>query len=584
MGETMRAAWMAAAAIAVTMVIPAAAGAEGSLAPPACGPNDNATGMAGVDGQVSLADRASGRWMTSYNCNLELVGQEVGEGASWQNASYGDCDYYDTSGSSNQEHPGTRVVDVSDPAHPKTTEILHTPAMDDPWESLKVNHKRGLLAGVENGGPGFSIYDVTQNCRHPRHLSTIETTETDATGHAGAFAYDGLTYYGTTLGDVYAIDVRDPGHPKDFFRWTPPDAVQIHDVSTNEDGTRMYIGGIGRTSGADTPADSQPNNGLQIVDVSSIQRRARNPEPKLVGSVYWNDGGVSQEPFPVKIAGRPYIVYTDELGPYGIEDQEGRARACAQGLPPYGMTRLIDISDESKPKVVSKLMLQVNDPDNCASTIHDNSGEALFSYDVHYCNADDVDDAHYVACGHFQSGIRVFDVSDPANPRNVAYYIPPAATPPAGSNFNAGAGGIGEWAPSKPQFHRGNELWVSTMNNGFQVLRFTNGLRFASPSSDEELATSPTTAQATRTPAVPKRCRHTLRIRLKAPRGQRLRSAKVYLNGRRVKTVRGKRLRRPVVLRKLNRRSVEVRIVMKTRSGRTIVRVRNQKLCGRKGK
>ena len=566
-------------AIAAALVISAPASAAGAMAPPVCGKDDNPTSLASVDGQVSLAERSSGRWMSAYTCNLKLVGQEVGEGASWQAASYDHCAYYDTSGGDNMIAKGTRVVDVRDPTKPKTTEILHTPAMDDPWESLKVNHKRGLLAGVENAGTGFSIYDVTQDCKHPRHLATIDTTETEGTGHAGAFAQDGETYYGSTLGDLYAIDVRDPSKPKDFFRWTPPDAAQLHDLATNEDGTRGYLAGIGRTIGADTPLDQNPKNGLQIIDLTEIDQRKKNPEIRTIGTVYWTDGGVSQEAFPVKIAGKPYVVYFDELGPYGLEHEEGRSRACAQGLPPYGITRLIDISDETKPKVASKLILEINDPEHCAKTLGDNGGTAIFDYDVHYCNVDNIHDTRYLACGQFQSGIRVFDISDPLNPRNVAYYIPPARQTNTGSNFNAGAPGLGEWAGSKPQFHNGNQLWVATMNNGFQVLEFTDGTKFG-PTSDEELAAAPNT-QPTTAPPPPKKesCKSTLRIRLKGPGGAKLKRARIYVNDRRVKTVKGKALLKPVTLRGLNRRAVEVRIVTTTQRGKKHSRTRLYKLC-----
>src|SRR3954465_12489892 len=117
-----------------------------------------------------------------------------------------------------------------------------------------------------------------------------------------------------------------------------------------------------------------------------------------------------------------------------MEGGEGRARACAQGLPPFGMARLIDISDETHPKIASRLMLQVDDPDNCATTIGDNSAEAIFSYDTHYCSVDDVHNTSYVACDQFQSGVRVYDVTDPYHPKEGAYYHPPArrgAPPPA---------------------------------------------------------------------------------------------------------------------------------------------------------
>src|SRR5437868_2232638 len=39
-----------------------------------------------LQGQVPLTDRQSGRSQEGYRCNLELKGQEQGQGASWQDA------------------------------------------------------------------------------------------------------------------------------------------------------------------------------------------------------------------------------------------------------------------------------------------------------------------------------------------------------------------------------------------------------------------------------------------------------------------------------------------------------------------
>src|SRR6267154_5915003 len=51
-----------------------------------CGPNDHPE--TGLQGQVSAALRASG--FHGFNCNLELVGQSKGDGASWQHAFFQD--------------------------------------------------------------------------------------------------------------------------------------------------------------------------------------------------------------------------------------------------------------------------------------------------------------------------------------------------------------------------------------------------------------------------------------------------------------------------------------------------------------
>jgi hypothetical protein len=81
--------------------------------------------------------------------------------------------------------------------------------------------------------------------------------------------------------------------------------------------------------------------------------------------------------------------------------------------------------------------------------------------------------------------------------------------------------------------------------------------------------------------ALSRRCasRRRFRIRLRALRGERLRSAVVRVNGRRVRVVRGRRLRAVVDLRGLPRGVVEVRIVARTRSGRRVVRIRRYRTC-----
>jgi hypothetical protein len=71
-----------------------------------------------------------------------------------------------------------------------------------------------------------------------------------------------------------------------------------------------------------------------------------------------------------------------------------------------------------------------------------------------------------------------------------------------------------------------------------------------------------------------KRCtcksRRDFPIRVREPRGDALRSATVWVNGKQVRTVRGTRIRARVVLRGLHRGAVRVKIRAVTRSGRVI--------------
>jgi hypothetical protein len=84
--------------------------------------------------------------------------------------------------------------------------------------------------------------------------------------------------------------------------------------------------------------------------------------------------------------------------------------------------------------------------------------------------------------------------------------------------------------------------------------------------------TAPSTGPA---PAPARRCTTSRRMRLRLRRG--LRSAEVFVNGRRVRVVR--RGRRRVVLRRLPKGTVRVVVVGRTKKGRTVVQSRRRRIC-----
>src|SRR5262245_12876454 len=136
-----------------------------------CGPHDRTE--SGLQGETTQEERFSGDSELGYNCNLELVGHEPQgsfEGAYSQDgpAYAGDCAYYGTDNvTSLQQHLGVRVIDASDPRHPRVTAYLDdTAAARAPHETVKTHEGRHLLAVAENNGPGFAVYDIS-DCRHP---------------------------------------------------------------------------------------------------------------------------------------------------------------------------------------------------------------------------------------------------------------------------------------------------------------------------------------------------------------------------------------------------------------------------------
>jgi len=467
---------------------PAAADALSGPVPRAtCGPNDRSE--TGLQGQTTRHEKDSGLSEEGFNCNLELVGQYQGEGASWMVTWFGDCAYYNTFNRPGRQHPGTVVVDASDPRDPQATALLDTPTMIDPWESLTANKARALLAGVQGpalGGPGFAIYDIT-DCADPVLKASVNLP--DSVGHGGTFAPDGMTYYGTGGGGFTAIDIADPSNPRQILRWIPPGGIGApHDLSISEDGNRAYVAQPGNPGRA--------ANGLVILDVSDVQSRRPNPQIRVISTLFWEDGSIGQGALPVTIRGRPYVIFTDELGSGGSPGGlQAWAEACARGLPPFSFARIIDISDEWNPRVVSKLMLEVHDPANCLAILNDPPGETIvpgafnMGYSSHYCSVDNERSATMAACSYFEAGIRVFDISDPFRPREIAYYKPPARRTQVLSGSLLSSRSTGDrsvdWASSEVRFrkHRGEpgeratgELWFTSSDNGFQIVKFTNGV------------------------------------------------------------------------------------------------------------
>jgi LVIVD repeat len=250
----------------------------------------------------------------------------------------------------------------------------------------------------------------------------------------------------------------------------------------SEDGTRLYSAqvayGLGPPMAAQAARRPSPGNGLVIVDVSDYQSRKANPQPKILGQLLWRDAAIAQESDPFLSNGRRFLLFTDE---YGSGGSGGPKAACAQGLPPHAFARIIDISDETNPKLASQLKLEVDDPANCATVLTDSHGAGV-GYSSHYCTLDNPAEARYAACTYFEAGLRVFDIRDPYRPKEIAYYKPPARQGPIPGSYHAVRPAdkrTTDWTASNVRWlRRGNqtELWFTSMDNGFHIVRFTNAL------------------------------------------------------------------------------------------------------------
>ncbi len=504
---------LAAAVLALSAAPPAAgAGAGpflGPLPPPVCQAGDRTE--KGVDGQLTAAERNSGASTKPFNCNLAIVGEYAGQGAGHQLMWYDHCAYIPTEGfDAGQKddppllHPGIQVLDVSDQSDPTYVTHLDDPAALYDWEDGSVNSGRALLGTAESWmgsgpQPAVAFYDLS-DCAHPRLLSSVQLPDPNLLAHAGNFAYDGRTYWVTALTNAHitAIDVTDPTDPRELIAWDFPHGEAggvgahqaCHRISLNQftvDGhppdTLLFCGVVGQMARAGVFSSG---NGLVIYDVSDVQDRRPSPDIKVVSSLYWKNGDIAIQPDLAFIHGKPFLGVGDEFGAGGGDYPKAAIRACSAGLPPYGMERLIDISNLAKPKLVAQLMLGVDDPKNCALTEHDITAKmGGYGYSDHDCTFDNPRDAKLLACSGHQAGIRVFDIHDPSRPRQIAYFVGPAPPDPNETDPGSLLNSLQRvkppinfaWSKGHSRFVWQNGqlyLWVVSSHGGFYSLRFEN--------------------------------------------------------------------------------------------------------------
>jgi hypothetical protein len=417
-----------------------------------CGPGSHP--LSGVQGRVPSSAIYSPESANGWTCNLSPISHLATPGGFrvWRyvDPRGHECAFYDTSlatplnvvSAGAGPSPGVGVLDMSDPAHPVQTDTLTSLPMLAPHESLNLNSRRGLLAAELGSGatlPGLmSIYDVSQDCRHP----VLDATTLGARfGHESGFSPDGNTFWIAGGEGIAAVDVSNPKRPRTLWDGN----VFAHGLNLNDDGTRLY--------------DADPINGnLAILDVSQIQARAAHPVVKEVSRLTWGTVTIPQNTAPMTINGRRYLLEFDEFA----------FRFSA--LPPpdtVGGARIIDITDESHPRVVSNLRLEVNQPAQHRAAAADPSPlpESQFGYASHYCAIPREVNPEIVACSFINSGLRIFNIQDPLHPREVGYYLAPPRAPSSGAPAS-------EFALSQPAFVPGRrEVWYTDATSGFYDLR-----------------------------------------------------------------------------------------------------------------
>jgi hypothetical protein len=299
---------------------------------------------------------------------------------------------------------GTSVVDVSDPARPRVITQLLTPpgtrshkvqVTDD---ILLVNRERNPFEPNAAGWTaGLQIYDISDPA-HPAELAFIATPGRGVhrmTYWAQPHAWITGSDEGWTDQFLIVADLTDPEKPAEVSRWWLPG---MHSAAGERPawpaGRRWALhhalvrGGRAYCGWWDA--------GLVILDVSDPAC------PRMVSHLDFGSqvSGATHTAMP--LPGRDLLVVTDEaLG----DRQHGAPKKI----------RLVDVSDEATPAVVSEFPVPQGD--------FPRRGR-FGPHNLHEMRPGSFQSDHIVHATYFTAGLRIYDVTDPALPREIAYYVP----------------------------------------------------------------------------------------------------------------------------------------------------------------
>lgn len=315
---------------------------------------------------------------------------------------------------------GWSVIDVTEPDKPEYLNFIEGP--DNTW-TLQVQVAEGILiTSLEKIPPGWGtrpddppeaegiyIWDVSTDPAKPKLLSHWETGS-DGTHrnfyNGGKYAHLSACCPGYD-GQIYRIlDVSDPSSPKEVSKFALPEQKQGEKEELQE-GLRIFQHGPAHAENGRAYLP-YARGGMVVVNIEDIN----NPTIVSRLNVYP----------PLGSAIAVHTVYPYFSKGFAIANSEALKEKCDE---PLNYTAIIDISDETNPRL--KSLFPVPEPPK--GYTHKNfceRGGRFGPHNQHHAQGLDCleqkEDRIYLT--YFNAGLRIYDISDPNLPREIAYYIP----------------------------------------------------------------------------------------------------------------------------------------------------------------
>jgi hypothetical protein len=328
------------------------------------------------------------------------------------------------------------VVDVTDPAQPVLLSQTDVPDSQTRCNSLDVSGQLLLVANQTTlGGPnaGLRIYDLDGDPVNPREIGFFDTSGPYSRGvHYVWFADGRYAYLSTGMPDFQPrrpekddqifviVDLADPAHPTEVGRWWWP-------------GTRE-----GDPEPLPTP-NSPFDNGCRMHNTDVYPG---HPDRAYVGYI---DCGIavldiSDKAHPTALAmeddSPPTLGYAHTVLPVGdfstlVVTHEAVENDCADAPKQITIWR-------NAPDMQLEQISTIPLPDNAGELC--SRGGRFGAHNVYEPAPDEpaFNSTDIIFGSFFNGGVRAYDISDPANPREMGYYIPsvPEASPTGAVQIN----------------------------------------------------------------------------------------------------------------------------------------------------
>jgi hypothetical protein len=311
-------------------------------------------------------------------------------------------------------HRGWSIIDVTEPTAPESSAFI--PGPENTW-TIQIQVADGkMITGLERIAPGwggvdgqpctegFFIFDVSA----PTKLRQLGHFQTGSTGTHRNF-YDGGRFVHAAAGapglsgKIYRIvDIADPAKPREVGRFSLPE--QGNGAATG--GLKFSCHGPAHIEGNRAYLSYGDGGGI-ILDVSDFS------EPKMISQLAFRGITATQGIHTyLPLARRKIALINDEA----IREN---------GDENLNMAGIIDISDEKRPRMMSLFPLPEPPPESELKNFYEKAGR-FGPHNHHHPNhqacLEDRDDIAYLT--YFNAGLRVYDIRDPRQPKEIAYFVP----------------------------------------------------------------------------------------------------------------------------------------------------------------